>query len=140
LLFNFSLEHATRRVQVNQDGLKLNSAHQLLVYADDANILGGSVHTVQENTEALQVTSKKNGLAVNADKTKYMVMSGDQYAGRRHCTQAENSSFERVENFKYLEKKPKETKFYSGRVKSRLKSGNVCYQSVLNLLSYSLPT
>ena len=37
-------------------------------------------------------------------------------------------------------KKNKELKFYSGRVKSRLKSGNVCYQSMLNLLSYSLPT
>jgi hypothetical protein len=50
LLFNFALEHAaTSRVPVNQDGLKLNGAHQLLVYADDVNILGGSVHTVQEN-------------------------------------------------------------------------------------------
>jgi len=58
--------------------LKLNGVHQLLVHADDANILGGSVHTVQENTEALLITSKKTGLAGNADKSKYMVMSRDQ--------------------------------------------------------------
>jgi hypothetical protein len=44
LLFNFVLEYAIRRVQVNQEGLKLNGTHQLLVYADN-NTRGGSVHT-----------------------------------------------------------------------------------------------
>ena len=53
LLFNFVLEYAIRRLQMNQDGLKLNGKHQLLAYADDVNILGGSVHTVKENAEAL---------------------------------------------------------------------------------------
>jgi len=77
LLFNFALEHAIRRVQVNHDGLKLNGTFQLLVYADDVNIhvLGGSVHTANENAEALVVASKKTGLEINADKTKHMVMS-----------------------------------------------------------------
>ena len=49
LLFNFALEYAISRVQVNHDGLKLNGTHQLLVYVDDVDILGGSVHTVKEN-------------------------------------------------------------------------------------------
>ena len=50
-LFNFTLEYAIRRVQVNQDGLKLNGTHQLLAYADDVNILGDITHTLKENAE-----------------------------------------------------------------------------------------
>jgi hypothetical protein len=46
-----------------------------LVYVDDVNVLGGSVHTVKKNTEALLFGNKEIGLEVNADKTKYLVMS-----------------------------------------------------------------
>jgi hypothetical protein len=59
-----------KRVQVNQDGLKLNGTHRLLAYAVDVNILGGSVHTVKENAEALVVATKEIGLEVNTVKTK----------------------------------------------------------------------
>jgi len=75
LLSNFSVEFAIRRLQVNQEGLKLNGTHQLLVYADDVNVLGGSIHTIEKNTEALVVASKESGQEINADKTKYLVMS-----------------------------------------------------------------
>jgi hypothetical protein len=51
LFFNFALEYAIRRVQVNQNGLKLNGTHQLLVYADDDNVWGGSVRTLKKNIE-----------------------------------------------------------------------------------------
>ena len=98
IYFNFALEYAIRRVQVNQDGLKLNGTHQLLVYADDISILGGSVHTVKENAGALIVASKEIGLEVNADKTKYIVMSQDQNAGQSHNMRIDNRSFERVED------------------------------------------
>ena len=58
VLFNFALEYAIKRVQVIQDGLKLNGTHQLLVYAVDINILEGSVRTIEKNTDALVVASK----------------------------------------------------------------------------------
>jgi len=62
LLLNIFLEYAIRTVQVNQDGLKLNGIHQLLVYADDVNILNGCV----QNIGTLVVASKENGIEVNA--------------------------------------------------------------------------
>jgi len=75
MLFNFAVQYAIRRVHVNRDGLKLNGTHQLLAYADDVNILGGSTHTLKENAEALVAAIKETGLEVSADNTKYMVMS-----------------------------------------------------------------
>jgi hypothetical protein len=67
LLLNFALEYAIRKVQVNQDGLKLNGTCQVSVYAD--NIEGGSVHTTKKNTVALVVSSKEKGIEVNFNKT-----------------------------------------------------------------------
>jgi hypothetical protein len=69
-------------VQVNENGLKLNNIHQLLVYSDDVKILGGSVHTVKENAEAFVEASWEIGIVANADEVKHMVMSRDQNAGR----------------------------------------------------------
>jgi len=66
------------------------SKHQLLAYADDVNILGGSIHTLKENGEALVAATRENGLEVSADKTKYMVMSRDQNAGRIHSVRIDN--------------------------------------------------
>jgi len=103
---------------VNQEGLKLNGTHQLLTYADDVNTLGGSVHTVKENA-ALVVVTKETGLEVNADKTKYMIMSRDQNAGRSHSMKIDNSSIRRVEEFKYLGTTLTSKNFIQEEIKSR---------------------
>ena len=92
-LLNFALGYAIWKVLVNQVGSKLNGINQLLVYADEVNIVGGSIHNIKKNRDALEVAS----LEVNADKTKYMVMSQDQNAGQSHNIKIDNSSFERVE-------------------------------------------
>jgi len=68
MLFNFALEYAIRRVQVNQDGLKLNGTHQLLAHADEVNILGGSIHTLKETAETLVAATREIGLEVSVIK------------------------------------------------------------------------
>jgi len=67
LFFNYALDYAIRRVQANKDCLKLNGTHQLVVYADDVHILGGSVHTISKNTTVLLVASKAVCLEMNSD-------------------------------------------------------------------------
>jgi len=127
LLFNFALEYAIRRVQVNQHGLKLNGTHQLLAYADDVNILGGSVHTLKENAEALVAAAREIGLEIIANETKYTVMSRDQNAGRNHSVRINNSSFQRVEDLKYLGTTSTHQNSIPEEIKSRLILGNACY-------------
>jgi hypothetical protein len=88
---------------------------KFVAYADDDDILGGSVHAVKKNTEALVAATKETGLEVNANKTKYMVMSRDQNARQNHSIKTDNSSFERVEEFQKFGNNFNGSKFYSGR-------------------------
>jgi len=100
--------------------------------------LGGSVHTIKENAEALVVASKEIGVEVNVDKIKYIVLSRVRNAGRSHSVKSDNSSFERMEEFKYLGTTLTNQNSIREKIQSRLKSGNACYHSVQNLLSSSL--
>jgi hypothetical protein len=102
LRFTFALENTVSRVQANQEGLKLNGRHQLLIYADGVNIFSGSKQTVQKSTQASVVASKETDVEENMKKTKYMVMSQDQHAEQNHNLKIGNKSFERVVKFIYL--------------------------------------
>ena len=109
-----------------------------MVYADDVDILRVSARSMKKNTDAVIVASKETGLEVNAGKTKYMVMSRDQNAGRSHNIKIDNSCFERVEQIKYLGKTLTNKNSIHEEISSILKSGNASFHSVQNLLSSSL--
>jgi len=115
--------------------LELNGTYRLLFRVDGVNILGGRVHTIQKSTETLLVGSMEFGLGVNGDKTNYMVMSRDQNAGRSHNIKIAGSSFDWVEQFKYLGKTLTDQNSVQEEIKGRLKSGNAYYHSVQNPLS-----
>jgi hypothetical protein len=79
----------------------LAGTHQLLVYADNVNIMDKNINTVpQRKTEVLLGTSREVSLEVNAEKTKYMVVFHHQNAGHGHNLLTANKFFENVAEFK----------------------------------------
>jgi hypothetical protein len=130
IAFQFCFRVAIRRVQVKQDGLKLNGTYQVLIYADDSNITGGSVHTINKNAGSLLVAGTETGLKVNVDKSKYMDMSADQNAGRSHRIKTDNESLQRLGKLKYLGMNLTNLNNIQEEIKCRMKSGDVCYHTV----------
>jgi hypothetical protein len=113
-------------------GLKLNATHQLLAYADDANLLGDNIDTIKKNTETLIDASKEVGLEINVEKTNYMLLSRHKNVGQNRDIKIANRSFENVSQFKYLGTTVRNQNLIQEEIKRRLNSGNACYLSVQN--------
>jgi hypothetical protein len=116
----------------------LNGPYQLLAYADYVNLLGYNIEIMKKNTETLIDASKKIGLEVNVEKTKYMLVSHRQDAGQNQDIQIANRISEHMSQFKYLGMTVTSQNLIQEEIKRRLNSGNACYHSVQNLLSSCL--
>jgi hypothetical protein len=73
--------------------MQLDGTHQLLVYADDINLLGDSINTIKGNTETLLEVSRITGLEVKAEKTKYLIISRDSNSGQNQNIGIGNNLF-----------------------------------------------
>ena len=96
----------------------MNGKPQLLVYADDVNMLGENLQTVRENAEIFIKASKDIGLEVNSEKTNYMITSRHQSVIQNQNIAIGNLSFEEI--------------------KRRKNMGNACYYSLEKILSSRL--
>jgi hypothetical protein len=113
--------------------LKLNGTHQLLIYADDTNLLRDNINTAKKNTETSNDDSKEVGLEVNAEKTKYMLLPRHQNEGQNRDIKVSNISFKKVAQLKYLGTTITNQNSIQEEIKRRLNSGNACYHSVQKL-------
>jgi hypothetical protein len=102
----------------------------LLVYADDVHLLGDNIDTTKKNKDTLINASKEVGLEVNAEKTKYMLLSRQQNARQNQDIRIANRSLINVPEFKYLGTTVTNQKFIQKKIKRRLNSGNACYHLV----------
>ena len=99
LLFNFVLEHAIKSLE-EKEGLQLNGINMLLVYEDDVVLLGDNEEILRANTHTLLSHTKKLGLEVNINKTKYMVTDRYSLYNGNGQLMTNEGNFEEVGEFK----------------------------------------
>jgi hypothetical protein len=107
-----------------------------LSYADGVNIVEENIDTLRENTKALLGASKEDGLGMNPQKTKHMLMSHYQKAEQKHSIKTANRSFKDVTKSKYLGTALTNQSCMHKEI--RLNSGNACYHCAQSLLSSHL--
>ena len=104
------------------------------------NLLDDNIDIIKKNTQTLIDASKEVGLDVNTEKTKHMLLSRHQNAGKNHDIKLGNRCFENVAQFRYLGTTATNQNLIQEEIKKEFNSGNACYHSVQNILSSRLPS
>jgi hypothetical protein len=107
-------------------GLTMNRTHQLLAYADDVNLSGYNIDTINKNRQTL--------IEINVEKTTYMLLSRQQNADQNWDIKTANRLFESVSQFRYLGTRI----INQNLIQEEIKNGNVCYHYLQKLLSSRL--
>jgi hypothetical protein len=98
--------------------------------------LGDSINTIEQNIETLLEVSRDVGLEINAEKTKYMIMSRHPNSGQNQNIRTADESFENLAKFIYMGTTLTNQNDIHDEIKSRLNSGNACYYSVQNIFVF----
>ena len=116
----------------------MNGKYQLIIYADDVNMLGENLQTVREKTEIFIKASTEIDLEVNSEKSKYMITSRHQNDVQNQKIVTGNLSFENVEKFNWLGVTVTNTNHIHEEIKRRINMGNGCYYLLEKILSSHL--
>ncbi|KAL4119689.1 hypothetical protein QTP88_012478 [Uroleucon formosanum] len=137
-LFNIALELVMRTVISLAKGIEIKDNQHLtaVAYADDIVLLAETVDDLKNTTDILLKEGKKIGLKINETKTKYMIVSRQNH--RSVSLKANEYTFERVGNFKYLGADINEDANSHKEVKRRLIAANRCYYGLLPLFKSKL--
>ena len=116
----------------------MNATHQVLAYADDVNLIGDDIRTIERNADVLLNACKDIGLAVNIGKTNYMEIGRHRGVIANAHIKIGSNSYEKVETFKYLGSFLTNQNSIHEEIKCRLKARNSSYHSEQILLSSRL--
>lgn len=136
-LFNIALEAIVRNSNVNNRGTIFQKSVQLLAYADDIDIIGRTKRAVTGAFASIELEAAKMGLAVNEDKTKYMLSSRKESQHRRlgQNVTMDRYNFEVVKDFVYLGSTITTQNDISAEIKRRITLANRCFFGLRRHLS-----
>ena len=102
----------------------MNGTQEVLAYADDENLIGDDIRTIERNADVLLNACKDIGLAVNTGKTKYMEMGRHRDMTAYAHIKIGSNSYEKVKTFKFLGSLLTNQNFIQEVIKCRLKARN----------------
>lgn len=133
--FNLMMEKIVRAADLRNTGTIFNRSIMLLAYADDIDIVGINARYISAAFSALDRESRRMGLMVNEDKTKYLLSAAKQSSRLGSSIQVGNHNFEVVKNFVYLGTQITNTNNVSEEIQRRIALANRCYFGLSRQLS-----